>query len=174
MANITSFGENEPPRGSTVRQRVVSLEEARAIDSFGPAVELFEKWLTLPGAVPQHQLITPSFIGPQLLPLMYIVDVLDDDADNIDFQWRLFGTSHSVRYGKEATGILMSYAAELDESAAGSYKIAKMVYETGEPCFFLTEFIKNDRVNKTTSTVVLPLADEAGKMVRLFGCAIWA
>lgn len=178
MNDFTSFGEagkRLSDLGLGVRQTLLTLDEARTIDSFKGPVTLYHKWLGLPGDIPNHRDITPAFLGPALLPLMYITDVVKDDPDRVDFRWRLFGTTHSERYGAEATGILMSEAAERDASAAGSYKVAQQVYATGEPAFFLTEFLDdNELVTKTTSTVVLPLSNKAGDLVRLFGCSVWA
>lgn len=105
---------------------------------------------------------------------MYILDVVeDDDAQAVDFRWRLFGSSHSLRYGQEATGALLSRAAQLDASAAGSYEVAKSVYESKSFAFFLTEFSDETMPVKTSSTVVLPLLGDNGRISRIFGCSVW-
>lgn len=177
MTNPTSF-DNEPEAISgqpfNVRTQILELNDARENQSFANPIALYDKWLTLPEVVPHYKQITPSFVGANTLPEMYIIDVLGDSKEGYDFRWRLFGTEHSNRYGREATGILLSEAARSDDSAAGSYRVAKQVMDTLEPAFFLTEFLENNVVVKTTSTVVMPLSDDEGKIVRLFGCSAWS
>lgn len=158
----------------SVRQTLLSLEEATAISTFEDCVELYNKWRALPGDVPYHREITPAFLGARILPEMYIIDVVKGPLeDELDFRWRLFGTAHGERYGTEATGILMSEAAKRDKSAAGSFRIAKQVYRSLKPAFFLTEFIENGILRRTTCTVVMPLSNKAGDITRLFGCSKW-
>ncbi len=161
-------------RGLVARMQILSLKEARAHPSFVKQVSLFDKWHALPGNIPHHKNITPAFVGIKILPEMYILDVIGQQGNNVDFRWRLFGTAHSDRYGKEATGVLLSDAAREDQSAAGSYKVAQQVMHRLEAVFFLTEFIENDVVNKSTSTVVMPLSDDTGEISRLFGCSAWS
>ena len=181
MTDPTSFGSISPAIGGHVfatKYRTLSLEEARATPSFAKPVTLFDKWQALPGTIPHHKNITPAFVGAQISSEIYILDVLPQKINDVDscwdFRWRLFGTAHSDRYGKDATGILLSEAAIGDESAAGSYNIAKQVMKTHEAVFFLTKFIQNEVVHKTTSTVVMPLLDDGGNVSRLFGCSAWS
>jgi len=158
----------------SARTQIMSLAEAGEDPSFAKPISLHDKWRTLTGPVPHHSHITPSFVGVDILPEMYIIDVIGTKENGFDFRWRLFGTEHSNRYGKEATGVLLSEAAKTDPSAAGSYKVAKLVMKTLEPAFFRTEFIENGSVHKTTSTVVMPLSDDGGHVSRLFGCSAWS
>ncbi len=177
MNDATSFdGVSSPLDGHAyaVRMQTLSLEEARARPSFVKPASLFDKWQSLPGNIPHHKNISPAFVGVQILPEMYILDIIGQQDTDVDFRWRLFGTAHSDRYGKEATGVLLSEAASQDQSAAGSYKVAQQVMRTLEAAFFLTEFIENDVVIKSTSTVVMPLSDDTGKVSRLFGCSAWS
>lgn len=162
----------------TATSRTLNLKEARVTPSFAKPVALYDKWHALPGTVPHYKHITPAFVSAEILPEMFVMDVLrgqnDDTGPSWDFCWRLFGTTHSDRYGKEATGVLMSEAAGRDESAASSYKVAQQVMKRLEAIFFLTEFIENNIAHKTTSTVAMPLSDSAGDVSRLFGCSIWS
>lgn len=158
----------------SARTQILSLKQAQANPSFAKPISLYDKWCTLAGPIPHHKNITPPFIGAETLPEMYIIDVIGNQESGFDFRWRLFGTEHSNRYGKEATGVLLSEAAKSDPSAAGSYKVAQQVLNTLEPAFFQTEFIENDAVHKTTSTVVMPLSDDGGQVSRLFGCSSWS
>ena len=177
MNDPNSFdGASSPVDGHAydVRTQTLNLEEARAQPSFSRPIALFEKWQSLPGNIPHHKNISPAFVGVHVLPEMYILDIVNQQGTDVDFRWRLFGTAHSDRYGKEATGVLLSEAASRDQSAAGSYKVALKVIHTHEPAFFLTEFIENNAVHKSTSTVVMPLSDDTGKIGRLFGCSAWS
>jgi len=187
----TSFDGITTPVGDyayEVETQQLSMEQVRANPSFSRPVQLYDKWCALPGTIPHHNTITPSLIGAEILSEMYILDVLtrpdnyepgnngldNDDDMPWDFRWRLFGTTHSERYGKEATGVLLSDAATHDKSAAGSFEVAQHVMKTHEAAFFLTKFCENGAIHKTTSTVVMPLADDNGAVCRLFGCSAWS
>jgi len=177
MNDPSSFDGVSPPldgHAYAVRTQVLGLDEARALSSFVKPVSLFDKWQALPGTIPHQKNISPAFVGVQILPEMYILDIVSQQGVDVDFRWRLFGTAHSDRYGKEATGVLLSEAASRDQSAAGSYKVAQQVMRTHKAAFFLSEFIENDIVHKSTSTVVMPLSDDAGEISRLFGCSAWS
>lgn len=177
MNDPNSFNTEHPSENTqavSARTQTLSLEEARTNPSFSKPVSLFDIWRTLPGPIPHHNNITPSLVGAAILPEMYIIDVIAGENEGYDFRWRLFGTEHSNRYGKEATGVLLSEAAKSDPSAAGSYKVAKQVMNTLTPAFFHAEFLEGEAVTKTTSTVVMPLSDDTGYVSRLFGCSAWS
>lgn len=158
----------------SARSHIISLKEARSNPSFSKAITLFDKWRALPEAIPHHKNITPTLIGADILPELYIIDVIGSKKEGIDFRWRLFGTEHSNRYGREATGILLSKAAKSDPSAADSYEIAQQVMKTSEATFFQTEFMEDDTTTQITRTVVMPLSDDTGNVSRLFGCSSWS
>ncbi len=181
MKYPTSFDGRSTPVGESacdVETQRLSTEQARATPSFAKPVLLYDKWRALSDTIPHHNNITPAFIGVDILPEMYIMDVLSgpDNGTDLpwDFRWRLFGTTHRDHYGREATGMLLSEAALRDASAAGSYKVAQQVMKTLEAIFFLTEFVENDMAVKSNSTVVMPLSDNEGNISRLFGCSAWS
>jgi len=172
LTDFTTFSDGQTVRGLTLNSRAeeVSLQAARHLAPFTLPVKLYDMWAALPGTPPKATLVTPSWLGPELLPLMYIVEVLEGGAD---FRWRLFGTEHTVRYGTEATGMLMSEAAKRDTSARDSLAFARRVHATGMPCFYATDFFGELGLVKRSYTVILPLMGPDGTISRLFGCATW-
>ncbi|MCJ9427648.1 hypothetical protein [Kordiimonas marina] len=172
MTGFTTFSDGQTVRGLNLRSQAeeVSLQAARQLEPFTLPVRLHDMWTALPGTPPNATSVTPSWLGRELLPLMYIVEVLDGGAD---FRWRLFGTEHTLRYGAEATGMRLSDAAKRDTSARDSLTFARRVYATGVPCFYVTDFFGELGLIKRSYTVILPLRGPDGTVSRLFGCASW-
>ncbi len=157
--------------------RVLTYEEAVKIPSFDGPVSLYATWRSLPGDVPHYNLIKPHLFEPAQLPLMYILDVITEDAsDNstgdVDFQFRLFGTANTDHYGKEGTSRRLS---QMSHAGSGSgFDITKLAWSTKSARFLFCEYFKSAICVKNGSFVIMPLADDAGNIVRMFGSAIWS
>ncbi|TNE61818.1 MAG: hypothetical protein EP335_14075 [Alphaproteobacteria bacterium] len=173
MGDFNTFSEWQTIRGQKLdsRAEAVLTVVARKLPLFRLPVKLYDMWMALPGELPSASHVTPTWLGAELLPYMYILDIVDGGQD---FRWRLFGTAHAARYGSEATGMLMSEAARRDKSAAGSLHFARQTCAEKRPTFFLTEFLQGEFAVKSNATVVLPLAGPDGDMSRLFGCSVWS
>ena len=158
----------------------ITMEEAKAKECFAEPVKLFDIWHNLSGDIPHHNHIKPSLFETTLLPSIYILDVLpEDDLENmtgdVDFRFRLFGTSNRDNYGSEATGNRLSQSAEegADEGVGSGLGIIQQAYHTRGAQFFACEYYKEHEVVKTASFVVMPLSGDNGDIVRMFGCGIW-
>ncbi|WP_262695843.1 PAS domain-containing protein [Kordiimonas aquimaris] len=151
----------------------VSERKASNNRIFEKPLELLEKWKAMPGDVPHFKNIDPVKIGADMLPILFILDVIEQEDAAPDFKWRLFGTKNTQRYGIEATGYRLSKAMHLDASIAQSLRLARLVYHTHEPRFMETHFVKKAEIVYQASTIILPLSDDSGKVVRLFGCTDW-
>ncbi|WP_262695845.1 PAS domain-containing protein [Kordiimonas aquimaris] len=158
----------------------ITHEEAMATASFAEPFKLFEIWRKLPGDIPHYSHVKPTLFRPSLLPSMYILDVLpaDDDENetgDVDFRFRLFGTANRDNYGKEATGNRLSQSARegADQGVASGFGLTQQAYHKRVAQFLMCEYYKNQTIIKTVSFVVLPLSDDQGNIVRMFGCGIW-
>ena len=155
---------------------ILPYAEITEIDSFEQPVTLFKQWQALPDDVPHYSHIKPDMFSPSLLPFMHILDVIapDDetnDTGDVDFQFRLFGTGARDHYGKEGTSRRLS---QMSHAGSGSgFDITKLSCETKTAQFLLSRYYKNDRHVKTGSFVIMPLSDDTGNVVRMFGCGIW-
>ncbi len=156
--------------------KVLSYEEVTLLPSFAGPVKLYETWKALPGDVPHYSHIKPGLFEPAELPLMYILDVIeetaeDNDTGDVDFQFRLFGTANRDHYGKEGTRKRLS---QMSHAGAGSgFDITKLAWSTRKAHFLYCEYLKNDVCVKNGSFVVMPLADDNGKVARMFGLSVW-
>lgn len=140
---------------------------------FEKPLKLMEKWKAMPGDVPHFKNVDPVEIGTDILPILFILDVIEQEDSDLDFKWRLFGTKNTQRYGIEATGYRLSKAMHLDASIAQSLRLARLVHKTHTPRFMETHFVKEDEIVYQASTIILPLSDDSGKVTRLFGCTDW-
>lgn len=158
--------------GKKVEFVVLSPAEAANMPAFHIPFSLYEKWIGLPGDVPAQEHITPAFVGVEMMPVMYFLDVVRSVP--VDFRWTLFGSDHVKHYAVDATGRLMSEAAKRNKGAEISLSIAKLAYLSQRPVFFKTYFYEQQEICLSSNTVVLPLANhEDGFVSRLFGCSVW-
>lgn len=160
-------------RGLVASSKEVSYEEACTSSIFVRPIELFEKWRAMPGDIPHYTNIDPVKIGVKILPTLFILDVVEQDNDEPDFKWRLFGTMNRHRYGIEATGFYLSKALHLDASIAESLRLSRLVYEHTTPRFMATSFHDGEELVYWASSVIMPLSDDSGKIARIFGCTDW-
>lgn len=160
--------------GLTSVMTILSLDEANEITSFEEPVRLFHIWHGLPKEQSQIDALKPDTFGPSLLPHMYILDVIRDaKSKELDFRWRLFGSTHTDRYRKEATGSCLSEAAANYSGAASSYKVAQHVYKHRKAVFYMNRYSDDSGPVRSTSTVALPLVDASDTVAQVFGCSIW-
>lgn len=176
MARFKPIDQRKSDTGDNLMSKmsVVSLPEAEKNTSFREPVRLHRIWHELPRERRQIPALKADTFGPALLPHMYILDViLDSESDEIDFRWRLFGSTHTDRYKKEATGSYLSKAAANYPGAASSYEIAQWVFEHRQAAFYITKYSDDVGPVRSTSTVALPVLDASGDVSHIFGCSIW-
>ncbi len=160
--------------GLTSTTTILSLEEIKEIRSFEEPLRLYHIWQDIPKEQSRIDALKPETFGPSLLPHMYILDVTQDaKSKELDFRWRLFGSAHTDRYRKEATGSCLSEAAGRYSGAASSYKVAQNVYEHRQAVFYMNSYFDDSGPVRSTSTVALPLMNGSGKVTQVFGCSIW-
>lgn len=156
--------------------RILPYEEIAQINSFEEPVKLFKQWLDLPGDPPHYRHIKPNLFAPSLLPFMHILDVIPltdetNDAGDIDFQFRLFGTGARDHYGKEGTKRRLSHMSHA--GSGNGFDITKLACETKTAQFLLSHYFQGDKHVKTGSFVIMPLSGDEGNVERMFGCGIW-
>lgn len=159
---------------------LLTLKDAAKLPTFKEPLALHQIWQQMPGEVPHLSNVKASTFSASLLPNMYILDVVpENDPDNetadIDLRFRLFGTANRDHYGKEATGARLSQSAAngTDVGVADGFAIARQAYHSRKATFLMCSFYNDIDVVRTASFVVLPLSDDTGNIVRLFGCATW-
>lgn len=161
----------------TESSEIVAFNQIKDTPSFHWPVVLYQFWQSLPGDVPRQNEIKPHLLDPQILPYMFILDVVPADSpDNhtkkLDFEFRLFGTGSTDNYGKEGTAKRLS--AMSHKGAGLGFDITVLSYESKSAQFLFSEYFKNDRPVKTGSFVIMPLSDDSGRVSRVFGCGTWA
>ena len=180
MTEFKTFTESPSvqEQNLAVAAREISEQDALNNTLFATPLELQEKWRAMPAntphSVPHYRNIDPTKIGVKILPTLFILDVLEQDEDEPDFRWRLFGTRNTQRYGIEATGYRLSKAVHIDASIAESLRLARLVCKTRTPKFMATSFTKDGAVIYQASSIILPLSDDNGHIARVFGCTDWA
>jgi len=159
---------------------VLTIEEAGEIPAFNEPLALYQAWREMPGDVPHFSNVKASSFSAALLPSMYILDVIsktdpENTTSDIDLRFRLFGTANRDHYGAEATGARLSQSAAngADAGVADGFAIARQAYHTRNATFMVCRFYKDAEVVRTANFVVLPLSDDSGNIIRLFGCSTW-
>lgn len=172
MSSFRTFAEWQTIKELNLSSRAfeVAYEDALEDPSFAYPLELHGLWLLMPGEIPHFDEVKPAKFGTQILPSMFIMDVLDGGED---FRWRLFGTDHAKRFGGEVTGRRMSAVAKFETSAASSLEFARECYRSRKPVFFKTEYFDELHTVRRTYTVALPLLGKDDRIERLFGCSVW-
>lgn len=156
---------------------IVQYSQIKDKPSFHWPVVLYQFWQSLPGEVPHQSEIKPHLLAPEVLPYMYILDVIPADSPNnptkkMDFEFRLFGTGSRKHYGKEGTQKRLS---AMSHNGAGlGFDITVGSYESKNAQFLFCEYYKSEKPVKTGSFVIMPLSDDSGNVSRLFGCGIWS
>ncbi len=182
MSTFTILSELISVREQSLKEiaSLVPLSDVKEIPTFKEPLALYHKWLQMPGEVPHFDNVKASSFSATLLPNMYILDVVpeedpENDTGDVDLRFRLFGTANRENYGKEATGARLSQSAAngSDAGVADGFAIARQAYHTRNATFMVCNFYKDTEVVRTASFVVLPLCDDGGAIVRLFGCAAW-
>ena len=120
--------------------------------------------------IPLASIFNPTMVDQAILPTMFVLDVIEDGTD---FRWRLFGTSHAIQYGTDATGMRVSDAARRDSAAKDSLSMGQLCYAERRPVFYLTNYTKAAVIKKSTGTVLLPMADNDSIINRILGCSTW-
>ncbi len=183
MSNFSMISELQSVREQRLREvaRELALEQAAAIPTFEKPIELFRMWQGMDGDIPHFSNVKATAFGADMLPNMYILDVVPATAEenqtgDVDFRFRLFGTANRLNYGAEATGnrLSESAAAGADDGVASGFSLAQQSYHRRMPVFLICEYFSQGQMVRTASFVTLPLVDDDGQIVRLFGCATWA
>lgn len=76
-----------------------------------PVVLLHRLWQSIApagGGLPGRQHLDPLDIAPQILPWVFLMDVVRDGDAALDYRYRLVGTGNVTLVGRDATGELAS------------------------------------------------------------------
>lgn len=176
MSSFKSYrdGPAVHEKGMIAVANEVTLEKAQTEENFAIALKLLQKWKDLPGDIPHYKQVSPSAIGSIILPYLFIMDVVQNEGEETDFRWRLFGTAIRKKYGLEATGHLLSDALGLDASIDESLRLARKTLSTQSASFMHTRFYRDEKLYHEAQTVILPLSGDDGSISRLFGCTTWS
>lgn len=148
--------------------KVVSADEALASNDFRMAQKLYEYWRALSADVPKCDQLKFGLLDPAIMSNMVILDVLESD-----YQWRLFGTAHADQYGDDLTGRRISSVMEDNPSAQALRDIFDQASANPNGTFFELHYLNEGHRVKIATGVMLPVADDQGRIVQLCGCCDW-
>lgn len=150
---------------------ILSRDEALGRSDFTLSTLLLNAWERMAAdGCAKRQHLDPLMFGPQLLPNIVIVDVLDDGTD---FQWRLFGGAHVTEYGVNLTGMRLSALMGQDNGADQILKIFQTCQQTAAPTFYDVRYLSHENVPRACTGVLVPLFADNGAVAHLLGCAQW-
>jgi hypothetical protein len=130
--------------------------------SLATALSLWESWRGSKKA-PTWQDVELYEFPSSLLPMVTVVDVLDDGRD---FKYRFWGSELSRLFGREETGLLLSEHA-VSESGKIRFSQFKEVISRFQPALFMTIFEKSEGSIAKKLNLRLPIADEPDKVTKI-------
>lgn len=165
-------GTAAPPILATLKSetRLVPAKEAMASDDFSMAHKLYEFWRSLAPGLPQSKQLKFGKLDPRVMSNMVILDVLDGGKD---YQWRLFGTAHADQYGDDLTGRSVSSVEDENASVGVLHSIFDQAIANPDGTFFELHYLNEGSRVKVATGVMVPLADDQGRIVQLCGCCEW-
>jgi hypothetical protein len=106
---------------------------------------------------------------PDLVAHLILIDPVDDDRGNTRFRFRFVGTWHLLTFGQDVTG---KFIDELynDPLAMQAEQALHDILASGEPHYWRRPSVFHGQQYFLYQRIMAPLADEAGRIVRLAGC----
>lgn len=147
---------------------IVPADEALLSSDFRMARKLYHLWKSLTPGIPNINQLKPGSLDPTIMSNMVILDVLEDD-----YQWRLFGTAHTDQYGDDLTGQRISSVIKKNPSIQAVRNIFDTAKTEPEGAFFELHYLNEGLRTKVATGVMVPLADDHGRIVQLCGCCDW-
>lgn len=131
-------------------------------------VRFLEYWEAKRGTreMPRRADVDPLELGPELLPLVYLVDVLGDPPD---FRYRLVGTDIVAHTPDDYTGRHLSELAGADTQAILT-EIYREVCASRAPSVDVIRYVTRGGNVRHYENAVAPLGE--GEVVMLIGCAV--
>jgi hypothetical protein len=153
-------------RGALFAQRI----EREEIPEQSPVVELEAYWNSLPrsNGLPSRRDIDPVEIGGELLPWIFLLDVLREDGQ-LDYLYRLSGTSNVELVGRDSTG---RRASEIFGSEERAFLIDTFDVTVAEkvPTYWYAEVPQEQYDSVKVYRGLFPLADDGVTVDKLI-CA---
>ena len=149
------------------------LDPTTAVDDprFRAARQVQAIWEDLgDGRMPDRQQIDPVAIGPALLPLLVLIDVLEGGRD---YRWRLFGSRHQEEYGANLTGSTLSELERGNPTATAFRRILDHTVSSRAPCHFELIYLNQSSVDRHALGVMLPLTNRSDDVAVLWGVTDW-
>lgn len=123
-----------------------------------------------PGAGSMPRFAAFDLLGvPSLIAHLIMIDPVAGDGGRLRFRFRFVGTWHLLTFGQDVTG---RFVDELDEDpeAPRSGDALQGILATGEFHYWRRPSVFHDKQFLVYQRIMAPLADEAGRVVRLVGC----
>lgn len=116
--------------------------------------------------MPAREDIDPIDLGAPLLPLIYMVDVIEKPRD---FRYRVVGTDIAANTLTDHTGRLLSEIADVGTQGVLT-EIYGQVCETCRPSVDLIAYMTTAGNARVYENVLAPVGDDRVRI--LFGCAV--
>jgi len=149
---------------------IVDAAATAELDTFKIPNQLYALWQSLPGTPPHFSHFKPGVVDPALLPNSVLMDVLDEGED---YKFRVYGTAHVTHFGADLTGRTVSEVEKLNPASKVIRQVYDMVMVERDAVFFVLDYLNQNDVIKRATGVMLPLADDNGKISRLYGAMDW-
>ena len=122
------------------------------------------------GRIPHRAAIDPTKMPPRLLPWLFLMDVLRD-GDELDYRYRLAGTSNVELVGRDPTGQLASeiFAAEERAFIMDTFHIT---VRQAKPTFWRAGVPHDERDFTQIMRGLFPLAGDDGAVSALICAAV--
>ncbi len=121
-------------------------------------------------AIPDRRQVDPVVLGPTLLPMLVLIEVLGGGSD---YRWRLFGDRHQQEYGISLTGTRLSELEDGNPSATALRPLLDQTVATAGPCFYELAYLSEALLDRYATGVFLPLTDGGPDVAMLLGAADW-
>ena len=104
----------------------------------------------------------------ELIPHLILIDPVEIGGKT-RFRFRFVGTWHLLTFGLDPTGTYIDQLS-YDPLAWRSQEVLETILSTGEPHYWLRPSVVHRQDFSYYQRIMMPLADEAGRIVRLAGC----
>ena len=121
-------------------------------------------------AIPDRRQIDPIALGPALLPMLVLIDVLEGGRD---YRWRLFGTLHEQEYGANLVGRHLSDLEQSNPSAHALRPLLDETLSTRAPCYYELSYLNHGHLDRYATGVMLPFTDRTEDVAVVLGAADW-
>lgn len=162
--------EEDTLRNLIGKFNIVSAATAAGSSTFDIPSQLFALWQSLPGEPPHFSHFKPGVVDPALLPNSVLMDVLNEGED---YKFRVYGTAHVTHFGADLTGLTTSEVEKINPATRVIRQVYDMVMDQRNEVFFVLDYLNKNDVVKRATGVMLPLADDDGKISRLYGGMDW-